>query len=100
MLFRSLDLPAGASLVLFTYGLFEGRTGPGSERLGEDGLLDIARRLAALPSADFVDTMIDEAEQTAREYGGLDDAVAVIHLRWDPQALAGRTQPPRPGSPS
>jgi serine phosphatase RsbU (regulator of sigma subunit) len=71
--------------VLFTDGLFEGRTGPGSERLGEDGLLDIARRLAALPSADFVDTMIDQAEQTAREYGGLDDDVAVIHLRWDPQ---------------
>jgi serine phosphatase RsbU (regulator of sigma subunit) len=83
---EELDLPAGASLVLFTDGLFEGRTGPGSERLGEDGLLDIARRLAALPSADFVDTMIDQAEQTAREYGGLDDDVAVIHLRWEPQA--------------
>src|SRR5206468_2012153 len=74
---EELDLPAGASLVLFTDGLFEGRTGPGSERLGEDGLLDIARRLAALPSADFVDTMIDQAEQTARDYGGLDDDVAV-----------------------
>jgi serine phosphatase RsbU (regulator of sigma subunit) len=83
---EELDLPAGASLVLFTDGLFEGRTGPGSERLGEDGLLDIARRLAGLPSAGFVDTLIDQAEQTARDYGGLDDDVAVIHLRWEPQA--------------
>ena len=82
---EELDLPAGASLVLFTDGLFEGRTGPGSERLGEDGLLDIARRLAGLPSAGFVDTLIDQAEQTARDYGGLDDDVAVIHLRWEPQ---------------
>ena len=83
---EELDLPAGTSLVLFTDGLFEGRTGPGSERLGEDGLLDIARRLAGLPSAGFVDTLIDQAEQTARDYGGLDDDVAVIHLRWEPQA--------------
>jgi serine phosphatase RsbU (regulator of sigma subunit) len=82
---EEIDLPAGSSLVLFTDGLFEGRTGPGSERLGEDGLLDIARRLAPLPSADFVDSLIDEAEQTARDYGGLDDDVAVIHLRWEPQ---------------
>jgi serine phosphatase RsbU (regulator of sigma subunit) len=35
-------LPAGASLVLFTDGLFEGRVGPGSERLGEEGLLGMA----------------------------------------------------------
>jgi serine phosphatase RsbU (regulator of sigma subunit) len=82
---EELTLPAGSSLVLFTDGLFEGRTGPGHERLGEEGLLGIARRLAALPSADFVDTLINQAEATARDYGGLDDDVAVIHLRWEPR---------------
>jgi serine phosphatase RsbU (regulator of sigma subunit) len=79
---EELELPPGASLVLFTDGLFEGRTGPGSQRLGEDGLLAIARSLERLPPAEFVDTLIGRAEETARDYGGLDDDVAVIHLRW------------------
>ena len=47
-------VPDGASLVLFTDGLFEGRTGPGSERLGEEGLVVIAEELNALLSVDFV----------------------------------------------
>ncbi len=48
-----------AGLVLFTDGLFEGRAGPGSERLGEDGLLAMARDLATLPAAAFVDALLD-----------------------------------------
>jgi serine phosphatase RsbU (regulator of sigma subunit) len=83
---EELTLPAGAGLVLFTDGLFEWRVGPGSERLGEDGLLAMARELAALPPAEFVDALIDRAEAAASRYGGLGDDVAVVHLGW--KALA------------
>jgi len=79
-------LPGGAGLVLFTDGLFEGRTGPGSQRLGEEGLLAMARDLAALPAAAFVDALIERTEAAASSYGGLADDVAVVHLRW---AVAG-----------
>jgi serine phosphatase RsbU (regulator of sigma subunit) len=77
-----LTLPAGAGLVLFTDGLFEGRTGPGSERLGEDGLVDLAADLSALPPAAFVDTLLERTEAVAGQYGGLADDVAIVHLRW------------------
>lgn len=77
-----LPLPAGAGLVLFTDGLFEWRVGPGSERLGEDGLLAMARDLAALPPAEFVDALIERTEAAASRYGGLGDDVAVVHLGW------------------
>jgi serine phosphatase RsbU (regulator of sigma subunit) len=77
-----LPLPPGASLVLFTDGLFEGRTGPGGERLGEDGLLATARQQAALPPAAFVDRLIERAETAAAPYGGLTDDVAVVHVGW------------------
>jgi serine phosphatase RsbU (regulator of sigma subunit) len=79
---EEMMLPAGASLVLFTDGLFEGRIGPGSQRLGEDGLVAMARDLAALPPAAFVDALIEQTEAAASDYGGLDDDVAVIHLGW------------------
>jgi serine phosphatase RsbU (regulator of sigma subunit) len=77
-----LALPEGASLVLFTDGLFEGRIGPGSERLGEDGLLALARQLAALPPAAFVDGLIERAVAAAAPYGGIADDIAVVHLGW------------------
>jgi serine phosphatase RsbU (regulator of sigma subunit) len=77
-----LPLPADASLVLFTDGLFEGRAGPGNERLGEAGLLVMARDLAMLPPAGFVDTLLDATEAAAAPYGGLADDVAIVHLGW------------------
>jgi serine phosphatase RsbU (regulator of sigma subunit) len=83
---QDLALPDGASLVLFTDGLFEGRTGPGSERLGEEGLVVIAEELNALPSVDFVDSIIERTEDAASQYGGLADDVAVVHLRWEDRA--------------
>jgi serine phosphatase RsbU (regulator of sigma subunit) len=79
---EEMPLPPGASLVLFTDGLFEGRTGPGSERLGEEGLLAMARELAARPAAAFVDGLIERIEKATAPYGGLADDVAVVHLRW------------------
>ncbi|AKJ09563.1 chemotaxis protein CheY [Streptomyces incarnatus] len=82
---QELRLSAGTGMVLFTDGLFEGRTGPGGQRLGEDGLLELARSAAALPPDAFVDSLIRSAEELAEDYGGLTDDVAVLHLRWDRQ---------------
>ena len=49
--------PIGDGLLLLTDGLFEGHSGLGDERLGEDGLLALARSLAALPGPQFVDAL-------------------------------------------
>ncbi|MGH1553010.1 PP2C family protein-serine/threonine phosphatase [Streptomyces sp. L7] len=77
-----LSVPAGAAVVLFTDGLFEGHVGRGSERLGEDGLLQLARERAALALEPFVDELIARAEALAETRGGLADDVAVLHLHW------------------
>ena len=42
----------------------------------------MARSLAMLPPADFVDTLLDTAEAAAAPYGGLADDVAIVHLGW------------------
>jgi serine phosphatase RsbU (regulator of sigma subunit) len=80
-----MPLPAGAALVLFTDGLFECRVGPGSERLGEEGLLALARQLAGLPPAVFTDGLIERIYAAAAPYDGLADDVAVVHLGWRPR---------------
>ncbi|MFD0544770.1 fused response regulator/phosphatase [Streptomyces mexicanus] len=85
---QEVELPPDASVVLFTDGLFEGQVGDGPERLGEAGLLALARKHAQLPDHRFVDTLIGEAEQLATGKGGLDDDVAVIHLRWTDRKAA------------
>ncbi len=77
-----LPLPPGTGLVLFTDGLFEGRAGPGNQRLGEEGLLVMARGLAMLPPSGFVDTLLDTTEAAAAPYGGLADDVAIVYLGW------------------
>ena len=77
-----LPLPPRAGVVLFTDGLFEGRVGPGSQRLGEEGLLAMARDLAMLPPSGFVDTLLDTTETAVAPYGGLADDVAIVHLGW------------------
>lgn len=74
--------PSGA-VMLFTDGLIEGRTGPGSQRLDEQGLLDIARRNTHLPADPFVDALIHTAQNLAADWGGLADDVAVLHLEWN-----------------
>jgi serine phosphatase RsbU (regulator of sigma subunit) len=75
-----MDLPAGHALLLITDGLFEGHSGRGNERLGEDGLLELARSYAALPGPAFVDALIDGAETRAHEHGGFSDDVAVVRV--------------------
>ncbi|WP_428339415.1 PP2C family protein-serine/threonine phosphatase [Mycobacterium sp.] len=74
------QLPESGGLVLLTDGLFEGHSGRGPERLGEDGLLELARPLAALPGPAFVDALIDQAEARAQLHGGFSDDVAVVRV--------------------
>jgi CheY-like chemotaxis protein len=71
-----LELPNGHGLMLLTDGLFEGHSGRGNERLGEEGLLELARSLAAMPPHLFVDALIGEVEARARTHGGHTDDIA------------------------
>ena len=66
--------------MLLTDGIFEGHSGRGSERLGEEGLLELARSLADLPAAAFVDALIDGAEEKAQAHGGLSDDIAIVRV--------------------
>ncbi|WP_166906775.1 PP2C family protein-serine/threonine phosphatase [Mycobacterium sp. DL440] len=75
-----LQLPERHGLLLLTDGLFEGHVGPGGERLGEDGLLELANSFADLPSRDFVGALIGEVESRARPHGGLSDDIALIRV--------------------
>ncbi|AGB26532.1 CheY-like receiver domain-containing protein [Mycobacterium sp. JS623] len=82
---NELELPEGHGLLLLTDGLFEGHSGRGNERLGEDGLLELARSLAALPGPAFVDTLISEVEGRARTHGGHTDDIAVVRVERTPR---------------
>jgi serine phosphatase RsbU (regulator of sigma subunit) len=81
---QQVELPAGYGLVLLTDGLFEGHSGQGNERLGEDGLLKLAQSVADLPGPEFVDALIDGADEAAQARGGLRDDVAVVRVERQP----------------
>jgi hypothetical protein len=70
----------GQGLLLLTDGLFEGYSGSGNERLGENGLLTLARAHADLPGPAFVDALIDGAQELAHPRGGLTDDIAVLRV--------------------
>jgi serine phosphatase RsbU (regulator of sigma subunit) len=77
---HELELPAGQGLLLLTDGLFEGYSGEGTRRLGEDGLLVLARSHVHLPGSQFVDALIDSAQRLAEPRGGLTDDIAVLRV--------------------
>jgi len=77
---HELEFPAGQGLLLLTDGLFEGYSGRGNERLGEDGLLALARTHAHLSGPAFVDALIDGAQELAQPRGGLTDDIAVLRV--------------------
>lgn len=77
---HELEVPAGYGLLLLTDGLFEGYAGRGARRLGEDGLLALARGHASLGGAQFVDALIDGAQELAQHQGGLTDDIAVVRV--------------------
>jgi serine phosphatase RsbU (regulator of sigma subunit) len=78
--YHQVEWPQGTGLVLLTDGLFEGHSGRGNQRLGEDGLLELARKHAPLPGPEFVDALIAEAAQRAQAHGGLTDDIAVVRV--------------------
>ncbi len=78
----TLQVPPGGAVVIFTDGLIEGRVGSGRERLGEEGLVELANRHPDRPADDFLDAVIDSAQRLAADSGGLADDVAVLHLEW------------------
>ncbi|OBB88076.1 fused response regulator/phosphatase [Mycobacterium colombiense] len=77
---EQLELPAGHALLLLTDGLFEGYSGQGTQRLGEDGLLALAREHASKPGPAFVDALINGAQELAQPRGGLTDDIAVLRV--------------------
>ncbi|MGE5693920.1 MAG: PP2C family protein-serine/threonine phosphatase [Candidatus Sericytochromatia bacterium] len=77
---NQIELPKGHGVVLLTDGLFEGHSGRGDERLGEEGLLELARSVAHLPGPEFLDALIEEAESRAQAHGGLTDDIAVVRV--------------------
>jgi len=79
------ELPDGFGLTLLTDGLFEGHSGSGQERLGEDGLLRLARAHAGLSGKAFVHALIDEAERRAQAVGGISDDIAVVRVQRTPR---------------
>ncbi|WP_082135610.1 PP2C family protein-serine/threonine phosphatase [Mycobacterium sp. EPa45] len=75
-----LELPDGHGLVLLTDGLFEGHSGIGEKRLGEEGLLELARSIADLPGPEFVKALIEGVEALAASHGGITDDIAVLRV--------------------
>ncbi len=91
---QQVELPEGKGLVLITDGLFEGHIGRGNERLGEAGLLELARSLAALPGRAFVDALIDAVEERAQSHGGIGDDIAVVRVeRTEPMSACAKSSP-------
>lgn len=80
-----MQLPDAHGLLLLTDGLFEGHSGQADERLGEEGLLALARSLAALPGPVFVEALIDAAAERAQTHGGLTDDVALVRIERTPR---------------
>ncbi len=80
---ETVDLPPSGALVLFTDGLFEGRVDDRGGRLGESGLLDLARTHAARSGPDFVGALISESRALSESHGGHTDDIAVVHLEWE-----------------
>ncbi|MCP2276834.1 Serine phosphatase RsbU, regulator of sigma subunit [Nocardia amikacinitolerans] len=87
---HEVELPDDAGLLLFTDGLFEGRVGAGAQRLGEQGLLELAGTVPAERTEPFVDELIRRVEELAGAAGGLDDDVAILYLRWAPDGRRDR----------
>ncbi|PAZ13264.1 phosphatase [Streptomyces sp. SA15] len=75
-----VELGAEWSLMLYTDGLIEGRVGEGGERLGQDGMMEMVRRLLAEGLRG--EALLRAAVNEARDLNGgeLTDDVAVLLL--------------------
>ncbi len=81
---ETITVAPGASLVLMTDGLFEGRVDAAGARLGEEGLLGLVDRCreTAPPGTELLDAVIEGAERASASYGGLADDVAALRVCW------------------
>jgi serine phosphatase RsbU (regulator of sigma subunit) len=77
---RTHALPPGWSLLLYTDGLIEGRTGEGPQRLGEHGLAAMVSSELARANEGLVATLVERAEEL--NGGPLLDDVAALLVRW------------------
>ncbi|MYV97947.1 SpoIIE family protein phosphatase [Streptomyces sp. SID3343] len=98
--YESIELGRDWSLLLYTDGLIEGRIGAGPERLGSDGLVPMIGRLVAAGRSGY--DLIDSAVAAVEDLhgGSLNDDVAVLLLRHDPDRPLDRVrngQPVLPG---
>ncbi|MFI5620376.1 PP2C family protein-serine/threonine phosphatase [Streptomyces sp. NPDC051567] len=77
---RQIELGGTWSLVLYTDGLIEGRTGPGRERLGQEGLTEMINRHLALGLSG--EALLEASVTEARRLNGgeLTDDVALLWL--------------------
>jgi serine phosphatase RsbU (regulator of sigma subunit) len=75
------------TLVCFTDGLFEGRIGPGPQRLGIDGLVDLLGRRASSYDDAALHELITDVELL--HGGALSDDVAILAVRVGPQDMTG-----------
>ncbi|MFD5075470.1 PP2C family protein-serine/threonine phosphatase [Streptomyces sp. NPDC058371] len=75
-----VELGAVWSLMLYTDGLIEGRIGPGKERLGQDGMVELVRRRLAegLEGEELLQATVSEVRDL--NGGELTDDVAVLLL--------------------
>ncbi|MFD9907985.1 PP2C family protein-serine/threonine phosphatase [Streptomyces sp. NPDC059063] len=80
---QQVELGGSWSLMLYTDGLIEGRVGAGTQRLGQDGMVDMVRRQIAAGLRG--DALLTAAVNEVRELNGgdLTDDVAVLLLDRD-----------------
>lgn len=76
-----LAVPRSGALTLYTDGLIEGHDGPGSHRLGAEGLVDLVNRV---PSQEPPDRQLDRLIRTVRELNAERhaDDLAILRLDW------------------
>lgn len=83
-----LELQPGWRLVMFTDGWIEGRIGPGPQRLGVPGLLELAAASPALPRLpDLLDDLLGHVHTL--NGGPLSDDVALLGVEWPDPGLDG-----------
>lgn len=77
---RQVELGGEWSLMLYTDGLIEGRVGEGTQRLGQDGMVDMVRRQLAegLRGEELLRAAVSEVREL--NGGELTDDVAVLML--------------------
>jgi serine phosphatase RsbU (regulator of sigma subunit) len=81
---REHPLPDRWSLLLYTDGLIEGRTGEGPERLGDDGLTTMVRGALETPGGDDPAALVAALVEHAEDLNGgplLDDVAAFVVQR-------------------